>query len=60
MLRPDLSFRFDRWYEKLPRSPRDVGRVHRLVLRTGPGLRATPESIAVAPGEGALGDSWKQ
>jgi len=59
MLRPDLSFRFDRWFEKLPRSPREVGTVRRLVLRTGPGQRATPEAIEVVPGEGALGDTWK-
>jgi MOSC domain-containing protein YiiM len=55
----DFSFRFDAWFERLPRSPRDVGRVCRCVLRTGPGQRATPERVEVAPGEGVLGDAWK-
>ena len=54
----DLSFRFDRWFEGLPRSPRDHGRVHRCVLRTGPGLREMPEAIELLPGAGARGDAW--
>ena len=58
MKRPDFSFRFDRWFESLPPSPRDVGRVCRCVLRTGPGRRETPERVEVAPGEGARGDAW--
>jgi hypothetical protein len=54
----DLSFRFDPWFLALPKSPLDRGRVHRVVLRTGPGLRATPGSIRVEAGRGAVGDSW--
>jgi len=55
----DLSFRFDRWYDRLPRSPQDAGRVHRCVVRTGPGRRDTPEALVLAPGEGVAGDAWK-
>lgn len=54
----DLSFRFDAWYAALPRSPRNLGRVHRVVLRTGPGQRATPGAIQVDPDQGAVGDTW--
>jgi MOSC domain-containing protein YiiM len=54
----DLSFRFDRWLERIPRSPRERGRVVRCVLRTGPGQRATPEQVTVEPGRGVLGDHW--
>ena len=54
----DFSFRFDRWLESLPRSPRERGRVVRCVLRTGPGQRATPEQVTVEPGRGVLGDHW--
>lgn len=54
----DLSFRFDRWIERLPSSPRGRGRVVRCVLRTGPGRRATPEQVTVEPGRGVLGDHW--
>ena len=60
MKRPDFSFRFDGWFERLPRSPRDTGRVCRCVVRTGPGQRATPERVEVRPGEGVLGDAWKK
>jgi hypothetical protein len=54
----DLSFRFDSWFEGLPKSPRDRGSVHRVVLRTGFGERATPGAIRVEVGRGAAGDSW--
>ena len=54
----DLSFRFDRWYEKLARSPRDVGTVERCVLRTGPGKRETPDEVELEPGRGLVGDNW--
>ena len=53
----DLSFRFDPWFLALPKSPLDRGRVHRVVLRTGFGLRATPGSIRVEAGRGTIGDS---
>ena len=58
MKRPDLSFRFDGWWNRLPSSPRDVGRVRSCVLRTGPGERETPEAIEVEAGKGAVGDAW--
>lgn len=54
----DLSFRFDPWFLGLPKSPLERGRVHRVVLRTGRGLRATPGEIRVESGRGAVGDSW--
>jgi MOSC domain-containing protein YiiM len=54
----DLSWRFDRWFDALPRSPKDRGTVHGLVLRTGPGLRATPDEVLLVPGRGAVGDAW--
>jgi MOSC domain-containing protein YiiM len=54
----DLSFRFDRWIDRLPRSPRELGRVERCVVRTGPGRRATPEVLELTPGAGVAGDSW--
>jgi MOSC domain-containing protein YiiM len=54
----DLSFRFDGWFDRLPRSPCERGEVARCVLRTGPGQRATPESIELAAGRGAIGDAW--
>lgn len=54
----DLSWRFDRWFDRLPRSPREAGRVERCVVRTGPGLRETPDAIELVPGRGVVGDSW--
>jgi hypothetical protein len=54
----DLSFRFDRWIDALPRSPRDLGRVERCVLRIGPGRRATAERVELAVGAGVVGDAW--
>lgn len=54
----DFSFRFDRWLEELPPSPRERGLVVRCVLRTGPGERSTPEQVTVEPGRGVLGDHW--
>ena len=54
----DLSWRFDRWFEQLPRSPKEQGRVTRCVLRTGPGQRATPEEIELDLERGVVGDAW--
>jgi MOSC domain-containing protein YiiM len=54
----DLSWRFDRWFDQLPRSPRDEGRVERCVVRTGPGQRETPEALELVPGRGVVGDTW--
>jgi len=55
---PDLSFRFDRWYEQLPASPRDVGAVVRCVVRPSKDQRATPDEVRVIPGRGLEGDHW--
>ena len=54
----DLSFRFDRWLDALPTSPRDEGVVHRLVVRPTNGERATPETISVTAEDGIAGDRW--
>lgn len=54
----DLSWRFDAWFERLPASPRDLGRVVRCVLRTGRGERATPDALELIAGRGIVGDSW--
>jgi len=54
----DLSFRHDRWFRRLSRSPRDSGTVSLCVVRTGPGLRETPPALRVEPGRGVLGDAW--
>jgi MOSC domain-containing protein YiiM len=54
----DLSWRFDAWFDALPSSPKEHGAVVGLVLRTGPGLRATPAQIELSPGRGAIGDAW--
>lgn len=56
----DLSWRFDRWIDSLPASPRDAGRVERCVLRTGPGQRALPDAVEVIAGRGIAGDAWGQ
>lgn len=58
MLGLDLSFRFDRWYARLPRSPRDRGTLELCVVRPGPGQRATPSEVRLEPERGALGDRW--
>lgn len=54
----DLSFRFDRWIDALPKSPKDHGRIEGCVLRTGPGRRATAERVELRPGAGVVGDAW--
>jgi MOSC domain-containing protein YiiM len=54
----DLSFRFDFWWRQLPKSPRDAGRVARLVLRPDRGRRANVASIALTPAGGIEGDRW--
>ena len=53
----DLSFRHDAWLKRLARSPRDDGRVELVVLRPGPGERATPDAVDVAE-DGLVGDRW--
>ncbi len=55
----DFSWRFDAWFDALPRSPKDSGSVHGLVLRTGHGLRAMPEEIELVRGQGVVGDAWR-
>jgi MOSC domain-containing protein YiiM len=54
----DFSFRFDPWFEALPRSPRDLGRVQGCVVRTGRGVRETPSALRVVEGAGVVGDLW--
>ena len=56
----DFSFRFDRWFERLPSSPRDEGRVHRIVVRPpgASGQRETPAEVELLPGVGLVGDRW--
>ena len=55
----DFSWRFDAWFNALPRSPKLSGSVHGLVLRTGHGLRETPDEIELVQGQGAVGDAWQ-
>ncbi len=55
----DFSFRFDGWFKRLPASPKDMGRVHRLVQRPasgGVGARLTPDTVQVEVGKGVIGD----
>ena len=54
----DLSFRFDLWYSRLPKSPTERGSVHRCVVRPRDGERETPESIRITVDGGIEGDSW--
>src|SRR5262245_28076862 len=54
----DLSWRFDRWFARLPRSPRDAGTVSRLVVRPKHGERESPAAIEVSPEGGVHGDRW--
>ncbi len=49
----------DEWFDALPRSPKERGSVHGLVVRTGHGLRAMPEELELVPGQGVVGDAWK-
>lgn len=57
----DLSWRFDRWFKRLPASPKDEGVVRRLVLRPpgeGTGARRVMQEIRVVEGRGVEGDRW--
>jgi MOSC domain-containing protein YiiM len=56
----DFSARFDRWFESLPPSPRDAGRLHRIVVRPPgtEGVRETPERVEATPEAGLAGDKW--
>ncbi|MBM3990637.1 MAG: hypothetical protein FJ298_06450 [Planctomycetes bacterium] len=54
----DPTHELDAWYDALPRSPQDDGRVVRCVIRSGRGQRATRDSIEVRVGKGVTGDSW--
>lgn len=56
----DLSFRHDLWYSRLPRSPRDAGRVDGLVMRPARGERRRVEELRVSPEGGVEGDLWSQ
>ncbi len=55
----DLSWRFDAWFDALQKSPTDRGRVQGLVQRTGPGRRATPDTVELVVGRGVVGDAWQ-
>lgn len=54
----DLSFRFDFWFNRLPASPRDAGRVKRLVVRPAENERCLVEQFEVTSARGADGDAW--
>lgn len=54
----DFSFRFDGWYERLTRSPRDEGVVEFCVVRPSHGERLVPHEIRVTPERGIEGDRW--
>jgi len=57
----DFSFRFDRWFSKLPKSPTDVGRLHRIVVRPPgqpSGSREVLETAELIKGSGVAGDRW--
>ena len=55
----DFSWRFDAWFDALRKSPLDRGSVQGLVQRTGPGQRATPDSVELRVGRGVVGDAWQ-
>lgn len=55
----DLSFRHDLWWARLPRSPRDQGRIELCVVRPAPGERRIVDALELEPGAGVLGDRWR-
>jgi len=57
----DLSWRYDFWWSHLPASPKDVGALRGIVLRTpgaGTGAREIVESVKVSVTGGLEGDRW--
>lgn len=54
----DLSFRHDLWLARLPRSPRDRGRVERVVVRPAPGERREVAAAEVFA-DGFADDRWR-
>lgn len=57
----DLSWRYDFWWRQLPASPKDVGALRGIVLRTpgaGTGAREIVESVQVTSAGGLEGDRW--
>jgi hypothetical protein len=54
----DFSRRFDRWFNRLPASPKDEGRLVGLVLRPAEGTRKIVEVAEVSPELGMHGDRW--
>jgi MOSC domain-containing protein YiiM len=54
----DLSFRFDWWFARLPRSPRDAGKLVRVFVRPTSGTRARLASARLTPAGGVDGDRW--
>ena len=62
-MRLDLSRRFDRWFRRLPESPKDGGRVEGLVIRpegSEAGGRSLVDGIEVIPESGVKGDRWEE
>lgn len=54
----DLSFRFDGWYRRLTKSPKDEGRVQSCVLRPAHGERRRVDELRVTEDGGIEGDRW--
>jgi MOSC domain-containing protein YiiM len=54
----DLSFRHDFWLRRLPSSPRDAGRLERIVVRPAHGERRAPDEARVTVEGGLEGDRW--
>lgn len=54
----DLSFRFDFWFNRLEPSPKDLGRVARLVVRPAENERRIVDEFEVTSARGADGDAW--
>lgn len=59
MLGADLSFRHDRWLDRLRRSPTDEGTVTGIVVRPASDRRERPASARIEPGRGLVGDLWE-
>ncbi|MDP6538723.1 MAG: MOSC domain-containing protein [Planctomycetota bacterium] len=59
----DLSWRFDRWFARLPDSPREEGRVCGIVIRPtadGHGGRRRLEEVELSVEGGLAGDRWAE
>ena len=56
----DLSFRHDRWLDKLTASPKQEGMVHSIFRRPPEGGREPLNHCRVEPGRGLVGDKWEE